>query len=136
MRYVLILAVCLAVGCSSKKVPITATSKTDLPTVAKEDPPKKKSEYKRDEFRKLVDGKTPAQLIELVGRPSLTKKTGGKVSPEDITWVYTAKEVKVVDSDSGKADREVRLVIFPQFHRDDREGKNNVGKVYEVEFVP
>jgi predicted Zn finger-like uncharacterized protein len=68
-----------------KQPPKSDTTKP--PTVTKKDPPKEnppaRRTYTRDEFRKLVIGKTPEQVIAAVGQPDSKRELGGAVF-----WVY------------------------------------------------
>jgi hypothetical protein len=68
-----------------KQPPKSDTTKP--PTVTKKDSPKEnppaRRTYTRDEFRKLLIGKTPEQVIAAVGQPDSKRELGGAVF-----WVY------------------------------------------------
>lgn len=88
--FLALLVVCLA-GCQDRPagngVAATTTTKT----------------YTRDEFRKLVVGKTPDEVIAAVGRPDSTQDSG-----RDPTWYYDSR---TRDPVSGKIDFHAQVIF-------------------------
>lgn len=98
MRTLVLAAVVLAAGCGK---PAT-TSDVRAAANGKE---QARKTYTRDEFRNLIIGKTPDQVLKAVGKPDRTREiTGMNV------WYYDAT---TTDPVTGKVDRAAQ-VIFEQ----------------------
>jgi hypothetical protein len=97
MRYVAILTAVGLAGCAGCAEPAGTPGRPPAVTPA----PKKPTEYDRAEFRALVMGKTPDEVIEAVGRPTRTQNT-----PVCDFWYYDG----ILDPISGKRGRaQVRI---------------------------
>lgn len=97
MRYVVLLVLVLAVGCEK---PATTS---DLRTVDGKEQARKT--YTRDQFRDLLVGKTPDEVVKAVGKPDRTHDIAGR-----IVWHYDGM---TTDPATGKPDRTAQ-VIFEQ----------------------
>ncbi len=60
--------------------------------------------YQRDEFQKLVVGKTKLQLIDLLGKPTSTSEAG--------PWEYWQYNERTIDPVTGKVDTVAQLSIL------------------------
>lgn len=109
-RRLLLLAPLSLAGCGFR--PAVPPSQTAAATAAKPTESEAKR-YTRDEFRKMLMGKTQAEVIEVAGKPDTTQDFG---SP---TWYY--KRV-TADPVTGKPDYSAQVVF----------GKN--GRVESVNY--
>lgn len=89
-RVVLLIALAGLVGCMDKAPPAGDTTAT-------------KKTYSRDEFKKLVIGKTEKEVLELVGKPDKTSEAG-----QTKYWHY---HDRTIDPITGKADSITQLVF-------------------------
>ena len=82
-----------------------------------------KRTYGRNELRRLVDGKTPAELVGLIGRPaSSASRRDAKFRSDPYSYTFLTYEGLSTDPYTGKPERvTIKLAGTPE-------------KVFEVRF--